>query len=213
MMRTILTTTAVALAAGWTLAYAGEATEVQTAATDTGVETCKKLQNSVERLACYDAVAGFVPSERNAAGRIGWVLNAKTDEFSGRDTSYAYLESDKANMILSDAPSIIVVRCDGSGGHEIYVKTNGYIGARNGRIPVRYMFDDGEPVRERWNESTEGTAAFLPNSYQDFRTGLQSGSKFIFEVTDFRGTSHRATFEDLNGNRAALDFVLDGCAG
>ena len=213
MRQTILTAALVALVGGSTFANEDNSIEVETAEPDRSVETCKNLQNPVERLACYDTVSGFTPTEQETTGSKGWVLMEDADAFSGKDTSYAYIESDKADMRMSDAPRIIVVRCDGSGGHEIYVVSNGYIGSLNDRIPVRYIFDDGEPIRERWSESTDGTAAFLPNSYRDFRAGLQSGSKFVFEITDYRGTTQFATFEGLDGNREALDFVLNGCAG
>lgn len=211
MKQTILTTVSVAFFAGSTFANEGNVVEVTTAEPAPNVEGCKSLQNPIERLACYDAVTGFTSAKQATTSGKGWVLVADSDVFSGSDKSYAYLESDKADMRMSDAPRITVVRCDGSGGHEIYVKSGGYIGARNGMIPVRYMFDDGKAVREGWHESTNGTAAFLPNSYQDFRAGLRSGSKFIFEITDYRGTPHHAAFEGLEENREALDFVLKGC--
>ena len=144
---------------------------------------CTYVHNTAERLACYDAALGYAePSELVANG--GWILVSDRDAFTGRDTSFVMLESDKNDPRFSDAPSSLVARCDGNGGHEIYVATDAYIGSRNERIPVRYMFDTDEPIKEVWNESTKGTAAFLPTNYNDFRTGIQSADQVVFEITD-----------------------------
>lgn len=136
-----------------------------------------------------------------------WVFVAKTDDFSDKDASYVILTAEPP--IGSDAPEAILVRCDGRGGYDTIVVTNGYIGARDDRVPVRYRFGDSDPISERWSESTNGKAAFLPDGYQDFRRQLASGEDFIFEVTDFRGNRSRSSFK--NGKSEKLDFVMTGC--
>lgn len=141
----------------------------------------------------------------------GWRLVEDTDDFSGKNTSFAILESDKIGLSITDAPIAAFVRCDGDGGYYAYVLSGGYIGARRGRMPVRYKFGEDEPVSERWNESTSGKAAFLPEGYRDFLSGLQGGEDFLFEITDYRGGTYSARFEGAGSGRDALDFVFGGC--
>lgn len=177
------------------------------------LDACLDMQNDALRLICYDAALGFTPEEQAAplSTSGGWQFVEQEDEFTNQTTSYVFLRSDQAGNSFSDAPSELVVRCDGNGGSEIFVVSNGYIGARNDSIPVRYRFGDDPPISERWNESTSGTAAFLPRGYQDFRAGLATRQDFIFEITDFRGSRYSASFDGLSVNDEMLDYVIDGC--
>lgn len=174
---------------------------------------CLEVQNDALRLICYDTAFGFTPepSDPVLSTSGGWQFIEQEDEFTNQNTSYVFLRSDHAGDTFSDAPSELVVRCDGNGGSEIFVVSNGYIGARNDVIPVRYRFGDDPPVSERWNESTTGTAAFLPRGYQDFRAGLATRQDVIFEITDFRGSRYSAEFDGLSVNDEMLDYVLGGC--
>ncbi|PIV76333.1 MAG: hypothetical protein COW55_01930 [Rhodobacteraceae bacterium CG17_big_fil_post_rev_8_21_14_2_50_65_11] len=174
---------------------------------------CLQMQTDVLRLACYDTALGFVAEVESAPASTsgGWQFVEQEDDFTNQNTSFVFLRSDRAGDTFSDAPSQLVLRCDGSGGSEVFVTSNGYIGARNDRIPVRFRFGEDRPVTENWNESTNGTAAFLPRGYQDFRNGLATRQDFIFEITDFRGSRYSASFDGLSVNAEMLEFVLSGC--
>lgn len=143
----------------------------------------------------------------SSQGSSNWVFVKNNDDFTDKDTSFVYLSASSA--VGADDPESIVARCDGKGGYEIYVKTNGYIGARDDRVRVRYRFGSDKPISERWSESTSGTAAFLPDGYKDFRGKLALGRDFIFEVTDYNGSRSRSEFE--NNKDEKLDFVMSGC--
>lgn len=174
---------------------------------------CLSIQNDTLRLACYDTALGYEPVEAIAPSTTsgGWRFVSQEDEFTNQNTSYVFLLSDRANDTFSDAPSRLVVRCDGSGGSEIFVVSNGYIGARNDSIPVRFRFGEDSPVSEQWNESTSGSAAFLPRGYRDFRAGLETRQDFIFEITNYRGSRFNAGFDGLSVNEDMLEYVLAGC--
>lgn len=174
---------------------------------------CLSIQNDTLRLACYDTSLGYEPMEVETPATTsgGWQFVSQEDDFTNQDTSYVFLRSDQAGNTFSDAPSQLVVRCDGNGGSEIFVVANGYIGARNDSIPVRFRFGDEPPVSEQWNESTSGTAAFLPRGYRDFRAGLATRQDFIFEITDYRGSRYSAEFDGLAVNDDMLEHVLSGC--
>ena len=175
---------------------------------------CLEVQNSLERLACYDDIYEFqiddADTDESEMPAL-WMFFESADEFNGRNNSYVVLNSDKANLRSTDAPIATVVRCKGNGTTEVYVIAGGYIGARNERIPVRYKFGDADPINERWSESTDGKAAFLPGGFRDFRAGLASGESYIFEITDFRGSRYLATFPATSLSDE-FDFVMSGCA-
>ncbi|PRY74058.1 hypothetical protein CLV76_12455 [Marivita geojedonensis] len=103
----------------------------------------------------------------------------------------------------------IIIRCNGEGGTELYVVSDGYLG--NDRLRVRYRFDDNEPISERWSPSTDGRAAFLPSGYRDFRSGLTSSESVLMEVEAFNGARHQGEFGGLSNNAEDRDFVMSGC--
>ncbi|MBY6163944.1 hypothetical protein KUV73_23890 [Mameliella alba] len=179
---------------------------------------CLGVPNDQARLICYDALAGYkaapAPDQEDdrpvSAAVSKWLFVEKTDPFSGKETSYVVLESDKANARMTDAPVSTFVRCDGKGGHEIFVVSGGYIGSTRDTVPVRYKFGENEPISEKWGESTSGKAAFLPDRFRDFRAGLLTGESFVFEFTDFRGTRSNARFPETPLSEK-FDHVIGGC--
>ncbi len=179
------------------------------------LESCTTIEEPSNRLACYDDVSGFTPAEVEEATTEEttrdslWRFVESQDDFSGKNTSYVFLESDRAGQNFSDAPKSIVVRCSETGGHDIIVVSNGYIGSR-GNVKVRYRFGENEPISESWQISTDGKAAFLPSGFKDFRTNLKTGLQFVFEITDFRGSRASAKFP-LTETGRDFDFVLNGC--
>ena len=68
---------------------------------------------------------------------------------------------------------------------------------------MRYRFGESAPISERWSESTDGTADFLPDGYKDFIRGVKSGEDFVFEMTDFRGSSSRVRTHNQKMTAAA----------
>ena len=136
-----------------------------------------------------------------------WVFVEKLDKFTDKNASYIYLNA--SGYVSSDSPESIVVRCDGTGSYEIYVRASGYIGARNDIIRVRYRFGSDQAISERWSESTTGRAAFLPSGYKDFRQKLATGEDFLFEITDYNGTPSSSEFDNNQDDK--LTFVMNGC--
>jgi len=145
--------------------------------------------------------------ERDLASDSQWKFFEDFDSFNDKNSSYVLLLP--SSSVGNDDPSAIAVKCDAKGGYDIIVTSNGYIGARNNGIPVRYRFGTKDPITEKWNESTNGTAAFLPSFYNDFRTQLATGEDFIFEITDYNGSRSRSEFD--NNKDEKLDFVMGGC--
>ncbi len=136
-----------------------------------------------------------------------WAFYQENDDFTDKETSMVVLEA--SSRVGNDDPEALVVRCDGRGGYNIFMSANGYIGAQNDRIPVRYRFGDEAAISEKWSESTSGSAAFLPSNFNDFRTRLATGADFFFEITDYQGS--RSSSEFVNNTDEKLTYVMGGC--
>ena len=189
-------------------------------AQDSGISDCVDLTDDQLRLQCYDTAMGLnqnndTPNDEaddnslEVVGGTKWLFFESKDDFTDEDTSSIGLAPVASSNRGDDPPALLVMRCDGEGGYDTYMIFDGYIGSRNDRIPVRYRFDEEEAVEESWGESTDGTAAFLPDNYNDFRTGVLAGKSFVFEVTDFRGSRSSARFE--NSIEPRFEFITGGC--
>ncbi len=147
------------------------------------------------------------PSAQDATNASKWNFVENFDSFNDKNTSMVVLEA--SGYIGYDDPKNLIVRCDAKGGYDIIIVSNGYIGARDNRVPVRYRFGKNDAISERWSESTSGRAAFLPSSYNDFRKNLATGEDFVFEITDFNGNRGSSEFDNSKDDK--LEFVMGGC--
>lgn len=153
------------------------------------------------------------PVERETTAKVDseprstWVFVERADDFTDKDASFVVLEP--SSTAGTDSPSALFARCDGKGDYDIVITANGYIGGKNNRVKVRYRFGENKPITERWSESTNGKAAFLPSGYNDFRTALKTGENFIFEITDYQGSTSRSEYN--NSKDENLDYVMNGC--
>lgn len=179
------------------------------------------VEDPFSRLSCYDSQTGFsvdgseTESSTSSAASTDedpilsantWELIEATDPVRGTNTSRAYLDAD--NVGSQDAPVVMVLQCDGNGGHDIYLWTEGYLGGD--RIRVTYRWAENEPISERWLNGTSGKSAFLPKGYRDFRSGLEKGGRLAFEWLDFRGARSVSVWNDVQLDDNAR-FILDGC--
>lgn len=179
------------------------------------------VDDPFSRLSCYDLQTGFAvggeeteSSTSNATTKSDdpvvdtkkWELIEAKDPVRGTNTSRAYLEADDIGS--QDAPVIVVLQCNGEGGHDIYVWTEGYLGGDN--VRVTYRWGEDEPISERWGGGTSGKSAFLPKGYRDFRNGLEAGGRLAFEWRDFRGARSASVWNNVQLDENA-QFILDGC--
>lgn len=192
--------------------------------------SCQRVEDSLARLTCYDDLAGSVAvsdpqdestPEENAetveeAARdddsplaTAWTFVEFTDSISGNNISRAYLDADSRSG-GNAAPEFFMLSCDGDGGASVFMGTMGYIGNMRARTSVVYRWGDNDPVSERWAGSTNGKAAFLPNGYRDFRSGLESGGELVFRWFDYNGSQSSAIWNNIQLDDNAR-FVLSGC--
>ena len=174
------------------------------------VQNCLRLDNETARLACFDTMFGYVPRvkpvESKPAFNSEWNFVESKDAFSGNDTSFVSLDAKARSG--RDVLNFLVVRCNGSGGTDIYAVSTGYLS--NQRVRVQYRFGEDKPISERWSPSSKGDAAFLPGGYRDFRKGLNSGQPFVMEILDYNGSPHFGEFP-AHAKDEKAEFVFGGC--
>ena len=167
---------------------------------------CHDESNSTLRLKCYDEQTNYMIEETDK--ETSWVFSENFDSINDQDTSWAYVD---ANQTQGDrAINTLVMRCDGKGGFNVIIVADGYLGSRNDRIPVTYRWNDDKAISERWSESTDGKAAFLPSGYKDFLSGIKQGGKLVLRVEDFRGSQYTSTFDHVSLDDNAK-FIMSGC--
>ena len=167
---------------------------------------CHDESNSTLRLKCYDEQTNYVIEETDK--ETSWIFIENFDSINDKDTSRVYMEANQTQG--SDAIGALLLRCDGAGGFDTILLSNGYLGARNDRIPVTYRWNDDKAISERWSESTDGKAAFLPSGYKDFLSGIKQGGKLILRVEDYRGNRYTSTFDHVSLDDNAK-FIMSGC--
>lgn len=172
------------------------------------LKICHEYEQSSARLTCYDTQSEYIAPEPKPAPSA-WVFIERSDPVTGDNTSYVYLGADVQHN-GRDSPSEIIVRCDGDGDYDLYVRADGYIGGNRGRVLVTYRWGENEPIVERWNDSTTGKAAFLPNGYRDFLAGLRTGGELAFQWEDFRGTRYASTWSNIQLDEN-VEYILGGC--
>ena len=183
---------------------------------------CRNTDNNVQRLSCYDnmTLGGETSNEPSisavedveevtARDVSAWLYTESQDPISDKDTSSVRLGRSRVISGSNDAPSALFIRCLGNGQSEIFVTSSGYIGDVRG-VPMEYRWAGGNPVSERWSGSTNGTSAFLPSGFRDFRSGLAEGGGLVIRWEDFRGSRSSAEWDNVVLNSQA-EFVLGGC--
>ena len=169
---------------------------------------CHDIRIDSARLSCYDTQSNYV-APAQATSAKSWIFAERSDPVTGKDNSSATLTSDIRHN-GRDSPESIVIRCDGVGGYELYIRTSGYIGSTDDRVPVTYRWNDRPPVSERWPESTSGSAAFLPRCYRDFLSGLREGGELAFQWQDYQGSRYASTWSNIRLDENA-QYILNGC--
>lgn len=139
-----------------------------------------------------------------------WLFSEKFDVFTDKNISSLVLFRSVPNNSYNNEPQAAVIRCNGNGGFEIFIKFGSTISTfYDDGIYVTYRFATDNPITEVWASATSRDAAFLPDGYKHFVEGIKSGKNFVFQAEDFSGNLVRAEFQ--NSIDPNFDFVFGGC--
>lgn len=187
------------------------------------IAECQAIENNVQRLSCFDGLSvgnlnaadeddttiASEEGETDVSRSIPWTRVNSSDPLTGADTSRVYINASR-KLNGQESPEYLMIQCDGEGGSDLFIGTTGYIGSLRDSVPVEYRWAEDSPISERWQGSTNGKAAFLPRSFNDFMSGLKEGGELVFRWQDFRGTPYSAIWNNVQLDSTA-EYVLNGC--
>lgn len=166
--------------------------------------TCKKIENEIARLNCYDAQAAKLDSaastnENEAApstevvDKGKWVVETGLDPITDQATFTAALAADSGGSGYNK-PTLFI-RCKQKSS-EVFVSWGDYLGDNT---VVTTRFGDEAPETFSWSQSTDSTATFL---YSDrLRWFLEKAvivDKLATQITPYQSGPITAVF-DLRG--------------
>jgi hypothetical protein len=140
---------------------------------------------------------------------IPGISASQSSEWRYQENIHPMTDEDKSFAATGTGRNtLVIVRCDGSDGVDVFVGVGEYLG--NGTAHVAYRFDEEDPVDAgEWNLGTEGNVAFAPQSMtQTLIDGFRQGSRVVFQITKFNGSQPYSEFS-LSGSAAAISQL--GC--
>lgn len=140
-----------------------------------------------------------------------WTLSEKVNAMDNNKTIVLTLQSqDEVEGFIGSHAAYVVIKCD-KGKTSAYVSVGTQIQHEydSDSHTVRLKFDDADPVRQHWSESTDGTALFSPQP-GDFVKQLQDSKRFLFEFTPFQKTPTTVKF-NVDGLSEKLPPILQTC--
>ncbi|MGB3290968.1 MAG: type VI secretion system-associated protein TagO [Burkholderiaceae bacterium] len=178
---------------------------------DKGLAECAAMDNSVTRLACFDALSserGAVASiENTTSNKSGkWETATHTDPMTDKSIYIARLDADTGERRLRGAPSIMV-RCKDN-KTEMYINWNDFLGSRS--ISTTYRIDKEPAQRSEWDLSTDKKSAFFPGSPVPMLKKLVESSTFAANVTPYNESPVTAIFNTTGADKALAD-IRKGC--
>lgn len=185
---------------------------VSTSTAQAQLATCKAINDSLRRLACYDSLASKEPSaplssdSPKASSADGeWLMNVTTDPISDQKIVIAALMSDnKVGQYQREAN--LALRCM-KGELAIIADWRSYL-ADNRK--VTYRFDTSEPVSKSWGQSQAKDVLFVSGDIRAFAESLIGPKKLALQATPYESGPITAEFS-LAGADKAVRKVLDAC--
>jgi hypothetical protein len=115
------------------------------------------------------------------------------DTFTDANRSTVQVYADQQSRFARD--NVIVWRCNGNDAYELFIANDEFL-TTNGPIPAIFRFDAEPATSNRWNASTNGTAAFAPNAdaRAQFTRNALAATRVSVGLTNYRGTRYEYTF-------------------
>lgn len=151
------------------------------------IATAAAIQDSVERLAAFDALAARFRlgpnSNRHQELQDRWRIDINTSPIDDSQTVTAMLPAEGAIDTRSrkHIPTLILRYKEGRS--EAYITFGMFLGSES--IPATVRFGRETAESQIWSVSTDHTAAFYPGNTHDFIDKLSGVDSFVIRVTPF----------------------------
>lgn len=186
-------------------------------ASHASIDDCIRIENDLDRLACYDKAAGRTPkSERVAAASPAWAIRKETSKLTDRTNVYMAVESEETiDCGWNRGKKIrLIVRCRENttalifhtGCHMTSSRYNDY-----GDIILRIDREKAQTVRG--NESTNNRSLGLWNGGSSIPIIKQMFGKeqMIVRMTPYGENPFTATFQ-IAGLEKAISPLRQACS-
>ncbi|MBN5380638.1 hypothetical protein JY552_04605 [Serratia marcescens] len=161
----------------------------------------RKVLAFIVCFACFGAAANDMQSEGS------WFFKTKVNKMTDTtDMVASNATKDVYTRQGSERYTSLVLRCK-ENETDAYISVYDYLGSGEPRITVR--FDDGKPVKQTWNSSEGGSAAFSPNAIS-FIKELAKHKKVIIGFEPYGSTMQAVEF-DLSGTDKVAAKIAESC--
>ncbi len=178
---------------------------------DKDVAKCAAVENSVQRLSCYDTLADDHDlSKKTVAtpieGKGKWSTSTKTDPLNDQSIYVAALVAESGQGRFGEQ-IVMIVRCN-KNTTDLYINWESFLGTEEAIVTHRVGKE--KAVRQAWTVSTDHQSSFYPVSPVSVLKKMATADSFVVSVTPYSESPVTATF-DISGAENALTDIRKGC--
>ena len=136
------------------------------------VKACKAITDDNERLKCFDGLFGRIPTKNTPEGtQANWSIEETKSPTDGSPQVVA------ANLVND---TVLILRCKDQTTEAAFSAQYNYLGYKS--VDVQLQINDQNPIKEVWNASMNGRAAFAPDAIA-FIQSLPDDGKLSIKTT------------------------------
>lgn len=168
------------------------------------IESCREIENDLDRLACFDRVSGRTPISSGPESKGAWTISTRTSELKDTTDVFMRVESnDSVSCRFGNRDKItLMIRCMENTTAVIFITPGCHMTSSdyNDYGHVEYRIDSRKAKKARMEESTNNRSL-----------GLWSGSRAIpFAKEMFGAQSLIARITPYNENPFTVTFNISG---
>lgn len=155
------------------------------------------IDNSIQRLAAYDAIAEkykLTPTSNTSAKSSGhWRIETETSAIDDSKTVYCILDATESVKIgyTTVTPTLVIRYKEGE--LEAYIRYHGiFLGSDDVDATIRFGKEDAQRVN--WNVSTNSHAAFIQGNIGNFVNKLAETDSFIVRIEPYSESPSTSLF-------------------
>ena len=137
------------------------------------LKSCKAITDDKERLRCFDGLFGSPPKPQNPLekAQANWSIDETKSPTDGSPQVIA------ANLV---GDTVLILRCKDQTTEAAFSTQYNYLGYKS--VDVQLRINDQNPIKEIWNASMNGRAAFAPDAVA-FIQSLPDNGKLSIKTT------------------------------
>lgn len=170
------------------------------------VKVCQVIDDSLQRLACYDATFNNKVETKSESGE--WKVTT-TSPIDGSTSVFLSINSNDPILDRdgrSQHPSM-VIRC-AENSTDLYITWNAFIGSNEAQLLTR--IDSEKAVKKYWSISTDNKTTLHPSGTINFINSLLGKEALLVQVTPY-GASPINTVFNISGLDEAIKPLREAC--